>query len=89
MATGILRALVAILVAFQDNHHICLWTHRDPKLDLDLLQQPTSFATGSVLGEGCDHVSIWSGVDESGRCDHRKPRTELSPDVGSLDLWVC
>jgi hypothetical protein len=62
---------------------------RDPKLDLDLLQQPTSFATGSVLGEGCDHVSIWSGVDESGRCDHRKPRTELSPDVGSLDLWVC
>ncbi|KAG1856972.1 hypothetical protein DFJ58DRAFT_783805 [Suillus subalutaceus] len=27
---GILRALMAILVVFQDTHYTCLWTHRDP-----------------------------------------------------------
>jgi hypothetical protein len=64
MATGILRALVAVLVVFQDNHYICSWTHRGPKLVLDFPNKPTSFATGSVLNKACDNVSIWSEVDK-------------------------
>jgi hypothetical protein len=69
VTAGILRALFAILVVFQNTHYAYLWTYRDPQLvrtvpntALDLSQKLTEFVKGSVLDEACVSISIWSGV---------------------------